>query len=132
MHSLISKYFFQKQGYIVGTKLQYFDSRVCELVIKEMTRLGKFSIPIHDSWQCKIYDIDTLQKVIQDSFKQILLDDGINIPVKLILDLKLWEGFNKQYMLNEDYSEHIDNNLEERYSNWLNDNSIQFNQLTLS
>ena len=56
----------------IGLKLQYYDSRIAERVIKAMTSEAKPVLCLHDSFRCEAHHKDQLNHLMEESFKVIM------------------------------------------------------------
>lgn len=69
IHDKIKHHFFA--GKVKALQLQFIDSQICELILKDMMEQGVVCLPVHDSFIVRTHNHKKLYKAMNEAFVKI-------------------------------------------------------------
>jgi len=94
-HKPIKKYFFKQ----IGTELQRIDSDIAEFVmIKMINEHGLVVLPIHDSFLCRMKDLDKLIPIMHEAADEVA---GLSLYMELKPYKKNHKGYGKDLKMKD-------------------------------
>ena len=94
-HKPIKKYFFKQ----IGTELQRIDSDIAEFVmVKMINEHGIVVLPIHDSFLCRMKDLDKLIPIMEEAASEVA---GLSLYMERKIHKKNDQGYGRKLKINE-------------------------------